>query len=413
MAEEEGNGQSPALPKTNKLLMTCGIIVLAVMSLLVIVAALALVSYLTGNSFGGGGGPLSGCTSSQLSQSMLDQIAKNKPIYEAAADKADVPWDFLAAIHYRETTLSTTDSNPFQIQGNKNTGFTVDSATEAANKAKGLASGSYGRNLTKNADEETLKLALLSYNRGALYKQHGCTWNQSPYVMNNFDAAHKDMKWPDSECEPPSTRGKTDGKLGGFTVLSILRGCAAVGGTSGGEGACTWESIKNDPKGGNIGSVQVPIWKYTGPDQKAASQMALRVNNRCTATIKTIFTEIYNSPDKPVIDTSTTSCYEARQSDSRHGWGAACDISFKQNWCWNCYAERTSGGSCTGGSPIGEYWKPGNIEPDKTYKGWSAGLDNRSAPINGSIANAFKNHGWGRGIYHCFNDFMHFSVDGH
>lgn len=412
MAEEGDEGSNSALPSKDKLLMTCAIIVLGILGLFMIIAAFALIGYLTGNQFGGGGGPLSGCTSSQLSQSMLDQIQANKSVYQAAADRADVPWDFLVAIHYRETSLSTTDSNPFQIQNNKNTGFSVDSATEAGNKAKALVSGTYGKDLTKSADEETLKLAFLSYNRGAMYKEHGCTWDQSPYVMNNFDASHKDMKWPDNECEPPATRGKTDGKLGGFTVLSILRGCAA-GGTTGGEGACTWSNIQNDPKGANIGSVEVPIWKYEGPSQKTPSKMTLRVNNKCATSIKAIFTDIYNSADKPPIDPANTSCYQQRDSDSRHNWGVACDISFKQNWCWNCYAKKTSSDICTVGSPIGDYWKPGNIEPDRTYKGWSAGLDNRSAPINGTIANAFKNHGWGRGIYKCFNDFMHFSVDGH
>lgn len=56
MAEEEGDQDYKpvmATPSGSSLLRTCAVIILALMSFLVIIAALALVSYLTGNNFGG------------------------------------------------------------------------------------------------------------------------------------------------------------------------------------------------------------------------------------------------------------------------------------------------------------------------------------------------------------------------
>ncbi len=75
---------------------------------------------------------------------------------------------------------------------------------------------------SKNA--KIIKHAFLAYNRGSMYKNHGCTVDQSPYVMNQFDASYQDMHWPDSECEPQSTRGKLNKPNGAYTVYLILKG---------------------------------------------------------------------------------------------------------------------------------------------------------------------------------------------
>ena len=178
------------------------------------------------------------------------------------------------------------------------------------------------------------------------------------------------------------------------------------GGGGGGAGDCTWEDVSKDSPGTNIVSVTVPIWKYAGSGQKTAGNMTLRVHANCAGSIKNLFNTIYNSSDKPPIQTSDTGCYAARsRSTSRHNWGVACDVNWNENWCFNCYG--------ASGSHVGNFWKPGDIEPDKTYTGWVSGYDVRSIPINGTIASAFFSENWGRGLYRSFNDFMHFSVDGH
>jgi hypothetical protein len=93
-----------------------------------------------------------------------------------------------------------------------------------------------------------IKHAFLAYNRGSMYKNHGCTVDESPYVMNQFDDAHRDMHWPKSECEPKITREKEgpDIPLGAYTVYLILKGQV-----------CTGE--ENEIIGGEIGQKVVAI----------------------------------------------------------------------------------------------------------------------------------------------------------
>lgn len=175
----------------------------------------------------------------------------------------------------------------------------------------------------------------------------------------------------------------------------------------GGTGACKWSVVKQDQIHTNIVSVRVPIWKYTGKGN-VSSTMTLRVHRNCADEILNIFTKVYNSTDKPPIETSDTACEGFRKSvTSRHQRGVACDVNWNENWCApNCYNHP--------GQKIGNFWKPGNISPDNTYAAWVSGFDIRSIPINGTIANAFKDANWGRGLYrNGFDDIMHFSVDGH
>lgn len=422
MAEENQDNYKPVFgnPSNSKIIRGCAILLLVLICFFIIIAVLGLAGQLIGNNFGGTGpATTSICTSAVLPQSLLDKISKNKAIYQQAADQANVPWEFIAALHYRESTLADVSPNGdgvFQIQNGVNKDFSLAAAVEAGNKARALLQGTYHRNISQSSDEETIKLAFLSYNRGAMYLNNGLTYDQSPYVMNNFDSSHQNMRFPDSPAEPPATRGKLDGKLGAFTVFTILRGCTvAIGGA--GEGDCTWaNNIENEApntQGESNVPVPVPIWRYTGqgPNDKASDTKTLVVNKKCTAAIKTIFTEIYNSSDKPVID-SNTACYNNRGNNwSRHNWGVACDINPTQNWSWHNRAKLVNG-ACTGGSNVGEYWRPGDISPDNTKRAWSAGFDVRSASVNGTIAKVFASHGWGRGWYRCSEDTMHFSIDG-
>lgn len=201
-----------------------------------IIITMSLVGFFTGSGFGldwiRGTGGVSECTSNQMAQGLLDTINKNKGVYQAAASQTGIPWEFLVGLHYRETNFGNSAANgdgPFQVQGAKYQTFGIESAVEAAEKAKSLVKGSYGKTLGTSSDSETIKLAFLAYNRGVMYKRAGCTPDQSPYVMNNFDDAHKNMRWPDNACEvvPPPTivKGKVEnGRLGAFTVFSILKG---------------------------------------------------------------------------------------------------------------------------------------------------------------------------------------------
>jgi len=185
------------------------------------------------------------CTSSALSQNILDNIEKNRAIYQKAAKAEGINWEMLAAIHYRE---GSNNPNQSLMSGEKigtknpDTGKIYhtleESAIAAARSLKSRVSS-----LTTSSSNETIKLAFLGHNRGNMYKLGGCTPDQSPYVMNQFDAAHINMRWPDNACEIiPATRnrparatsvkGKIEkNRLGAFTVYSILRG-AITGATT-------------------------------------------------------------------------------------------------------------------------------------------------------------------------------------
>ena len=61
-----------------------------------------------------------------------------------------------------------------------------------------------------------------------MYETGGCSVDQSPYVMNQFDASHKNMVWPNESCDPSSVKGVADSKLGAFTFYAALKGCSTA-----------------------------------------------------------------------------------------------------------------------------------------------------------------------------------------
>jgi len=179
-----------------------------------------------------------------------------------------------------------------------------------------------------------------------------------------------------------------------------------VNANAGGTGACTPREVKKNPMNTNQTSITVKIWKYTGGGAPTSSTKTLVVNRNCASVVTAIFNDIYNDPSKPQISTSDTGCYAHRTNKSWHPYGVACDVNWNENWCApNCYHKP--------GYKVGNFWKPGNVSPDKGFAAWVPGYDVRSIPINSPIANAFKKHGWGRGLYSAgFDDVMHFSITG-
>lgn len=147
-----------------------------------------------------------------LSQAQLDAISANQPYYESAASQYGFPWQIIAAIHYKEHSLSR--SNPSNGQG----AYQLYSYTNGGNNSNAfypagdisdsefqrqtdimaqLIYENYGRGLDLN-DPEDVKLLFFRYNGTAdRYVQkalnmgytqeeanHG---NGSVYVMNRYD----------------------------------------------------------------------------------------------------------------------------------------------------------------------------------------------------------------------------------
>lgn len=183
----------------------------------------------------------SSCTIStaQLSSKEQQAINQNVLIYQQAAQQTNVPWQLLAAIHYRETNLSTTSANLFQITGYKGPSDLLSQAIAAGEFLNGLIN----RNLPNHrqplqqtsTDPEEIKDTLYSYNgRADIYAQRAQQlgfssstqpYEGSPYVMNNFDLVHTNMGIITRDY------GSIDGidtRLGAFTVYSILLGASAI-----------------------------------------------------------------------------------------------------------------------------------------------------------------------------------------
>jgi hypothetical protein len=189
-----------------------------------------------------------------LSSYVINGVSANKTFYVDVMNKTSVPWELLAAIHYRETNFSHT--NPYNGQGifqfvNGDGGpyppgpvsdseFTrqltymanriqADYALRNAPSAASVAP----RPLTANEQDITLiKNTLYSYNgRATVYakqaNQYGFNsltqpYEGSPYVMNRYDCPRARMGIITKDYS--TGIDSVDTRYGAFTVFARLRG---------------------------------------------------------------------------------------------------------------------------------------------------------------------------------------------
>lgn len=202
---------------------------------------------------GGRAGSCNGSISTTvLDQPIVDAIAKLRDVYQQAGQLDDVPWQVLAAIHYREGSNNPLQDlqagNPIGKGGSQysSQGPQPDIQTSANNAGKELQSkalsGIFKKPITAtNPDPELIKDALFGYNgRSSAYAAQAATYGfdpvkqpyeGSPYVMNRADAARQHMGMIHKDFQgitpPPDT------KFGTFVVYSALIGASSCGGLSG------------------------------------------------------------------------------------------------------------------------------------------------------------------------------------
>lgn len=157
-----------------------------------------------------------------LSAKQLDQVEKNYPVYKAAEDKTGVNWKIIAALHYRESSLGldpNAKGNEFQFDGANRKFATGDFQKDAIHAGKiiqeklrkaGLEALSEGGFAGEKVQE-----ALFRYN-GTLYKEA----EKSPYVMNQFDETHENMRIFRGKNVLPAWG--VDRRLGAYTVIREL-----------------------------------------------------------------------------------------------------------------------------------------------------------------------------------------------
>lgn len=190
-----------------------------------------------------------------LSSFVVDGVNQNKAAYLQVSNATDVPWEVLAAIHYRETNFSHT--NPSNGQGifqfvNKEGGPYPTGPVSDAEFARQLTfmanrlqndyvlrnspnpAAAPTRKMTKNETDTTLiRNMFYSYNgRATVYAnqaaQYGFSpssqpYDGSPYVMNRFDCARARMGIITQDYGSLSGQ---DTRYGAFTIYARLKGDA-------------------------------------------------------------------------------------------------------------------------------------------------------------------------------------------
>lgn len=178
-----------------------------------------------------------------LNQGQLQALEANIPIYQQAAQQAGIPWQVLAAVHYRETNFSrnAADAGPdgqYQVVS-KNYPYTgmltedqfLQESIDAANFIK-----SDGAGLDTQVDTAIIKDALVKYNGEpqkyidqavALGYTDKQGYEGSPYVMNIADKPRDPTNGPLSnwlQSFGSDYRPATAGQYGAYVVYASISG---------------------------------------------------------------------------------------------------------------------------------------------------------------------------------------------
>lgn len=179
----------------------------------------------------------------------------SKARYDYAEKATGVPWQIIAALHYREGGMdpdaSIADGSSLSA-GTSADGLTIVSDPNEDTKLQTLhyldmASLVYGIDKTAldkwNYDDWAN--AFLSYNRGSMFKDENMGYEKSPYVMNYLDTNHVNMSWSKADSYYKGTRlnglydmGAKDSNVGAMAVAAYL-GFDFKGAGKGSGGSCT------------------------------------------------------------------------------------------------------------------------------------------------------------------------------
>lgn len=187
-----------------------------------------------------------------LTPSALQKITDNQPFYEASAKKYDLPWQLLAALHFRET--GSLRYNPNNGQGAYQLySYTAGGSNENAFKPAGeisdsefqrqtdiladLIKNSYGKNLNLNTDDG-IKTFFFRYNGAAkayIAQARDLGFNEteanrgegSPYVMNLADEqrdSRKNPNWKQIIYDGGKMDNPANLQPGAFVIYAMLGG---------------------------------------------------------------------------------------------------------------------------------------------------------------------------------------------
>jgi hypothetical protein len=165
-------------------------------------------------------------------KAQLPKIEELRPLYEQAAEKTNMPWYLLAAIHYEEANNdpnmsafageSLGSANP---DGQGINGYApanqLQNYIAALKHARAMGEWVYGTEISKDTkDLDKIGESLLAYNRGTIYKSAGLSPEDSPYVYSGLSKDGKDYSCIFPDADPLA--GRVDQRPGALAVIIYL-----------------------------------------------------------------------------------------------------------------------------------------------------------------------------------------------
>ena len=183
-----------------------------------------------------------------------EKAEQNKERYEYAEKETGIPWQILAALHFREAGMNPNKTifngedltEHVNADGHMISADPLEDAKQAAESYISLAK-EFSDVETLKADTSTLEdfgKAFATYKGGEIYQCNNKTYLDTTYVMNGYSEQYMNMKWQDydvirydnpkySYCTykeyTPSWVGKSD-NIGALAVFVYLGGCDRVSG---------------------------------------------------------------------------------------------------------------------------------------------------------------------------------------
>lgn len=343
-------------------------------------------------------------------------LAKTKDRYVYAEQQTGVPWQALAAIHYREGSMnpgaSIADGEPLKdgksIDGIQMSSDPNKDAALAAQHFLEMAKSVYGVTPSGSSasDAAVMGKSFLAYNRGAMYelnnKKFGTTFTylDSPYVMNGFDAAHMNMSWvsADSYGGVNKVAGKKDSNLGALTIFNYLIGSggtvsAATAVSS--SGSCSSTAIASDTC-----SVTAPIYGEGGNRHQLTADELTRLYGPMKSTANQVEVDFLGK--KVQVHKDVAGCLQAVANEIKTN-----NISYAVRRISGFRVE-VGGGQVKDGSSYHQYGAAIDINDDTNPCCSVAKYDMPQAYID-----AFHHHGWSwGGNWNSIKDYMHFEFNG-
>jgi lysozyme family protein len=174
---------------------------------------------------------LSKSTEKQL-KAQLPKIEELRSLYEQAAEKTNMPWYLIAAIHYEEANNDPNLSafagealGSINPDGQGVNGYApadqLQNYVAALKHARAMGEWVYGTEI----DEETKDLSiigkyLLAYNRGTIYEDAGLRPQDSPYVYSGLSKDGKEYSCIFPDADPLA--GRLDQRPGALAVIIYL-----------------------------------------------------------------------------------------------------------------------------------------------------------------------------------------------